>query len=209
MALPLVIEKGATVKHLVLIVFIVCSLMQAQTIATDFPIEGKQAPSFDLPDLSMLQHSLADYLDKPVVINFWTTWCGACAYEFPVLEEFYQRYGEQISLVTICAGNSQEDALALVTEKEVSFPVLYDDEEIISSAYQPTRPHDKRRIVAFPFTVFIDETGRVTYARIGTFTDIEKMVELLQEAGVTLTAPSPLPAESVQPIEHGEKAKEG
>lgn|GEM_PF-1216553 len=196
-------------KCLVLIMFIVCSLMQVQTMATDFPIEGMQAPSFDLPDLSVLQHSLADYLGHALVINFWTTWCGACTYEFPVLEEFHQRYGEQVSLVTICAGNSQEEALALVENKRVDFLVLYDDGRIVSKAYQPPRPQDKRRIVAFPFTVFIDETGRVTYARIGTFTDIEKMVLLLQESGVTLTAPSSLPAQGVQPIEHGEKAKEG
>lgn len=203
-------EEGVTVKYLVLTVFIVCSLLQVQTMATDFPIEGMQAPSFDLPDLSMLQHySLADYLDRPVVINFWTTWCGACTYEFPVLEECYQRYAEQVSFLTICGGNSQDEALALVTEKEVSFPVLYDAEEIVSKAYQPPRPQDKRRIVAFPFTVFIDETGKVVYAKIGTFTDIDQMVSRLQDAGITLTVPAPLPSEGVQPIERGEKAKGG
>lgn len=196
-------------KYLALIVLIVCSLMQVQTVATDFPIEGMQAPTFDLPDLSGAQYSLGDYLGHPLVINFWTTWCGACTYEFPVLEEFEQQYEDQASLITICAGKSHDEALKAVEEKGVGFLVLYDDEEIISKAYQPPRPQDKLRILAFPFTVFIDETGKVVYARVGTFTDIDKMVSLLQEAGVTLTMPSLLFSDGSQPIEHGEKANGG
>jgi len=181
----------------------------AGALATDFPIVGVQAPAFDLPDLSGIVHSLSDYSGHPIVINFWTTWCGACTYEFPVLETFQQDYHGQVTLITICAGKSREEAVAAVKKKGVDFLVLYDDGETVSKAYQPPRPHDKRRIVAFPFSVFIDKTGKVVYARVGTFTDIDKMISLLQKAGVTLAAPSPLPAEGVQSIGHGEKANGG
>lgn len=184
-------------------------LFQAQAIAADFPIVGMQAPDFDLPDLSGATRSLSDYLGSPLVINFWTTWCGACTYEFPVLEQFKQKYADQIQLITICAGKSREEAITAVEEKGIDFLVLYDDQEIISKAYQPPRPRDKRRIIAFPFSVFIDTGGKVVYARIGTFTDVDKMVSLLKESGIPLSLPTPLPSDDAQPIDHGKKAKEG
>ncbi|HDL85328.1 MAG TPA: TlpA family protein disulfide reductase, partial [Candidatus Acetothermia bacterium] len=155
------LNKGVTVKYLALSVLLVASVLSVQALATDFPIVGSQAPDFSLPDLSGATYPLSDYIGHPIVINFWTTWCGACTYEFPVLEQFKQEYADQVSLITICAGNSQDEARAAVEKKGVDFLVLYDEAEIISKAYQPPRPHDKRRIVAFPFSVFIDETGKV------------------------------------------------
>jgi len=197
------------VKYLALIVFVACSLLSVQVMATEFPIVGAQAPTFDLADLTGVQYSLDDYLGHPLVINFWTTWCGACTYEFPVLEEFKQQYEDQVTLITICAGTSQEEALKAIEDKAVDFLVLYDEEEIISKAYQPPRTQDKRRIVAFPFSVFIDETGKVVYAKIGTFTDIDQMVSRLQDAGFTLRVPSLPPSEGSQPVDHGAKATGG
>ena len=193
-----------TVKHLLMALLIACALLSWQALATDFPIVGKQAPSFDLPNLAGVQHSLGDYLGRPLVINFWTTWCGACKYEFPVLEEFKQKYSDQVQLITICAGTSPEEALKTVEEKGVDFVVLYDDKETISMAYQPPRPHDKRRIVAFPFSVFIDENGKVVYARIGIFVDLDKMISLLHESGIDLTEPLAPPIEGERPMHHGQ-----
>ncbi len=196
-------------KYFALMVLLAASLLSAQALATDFPIVGTQAPQFALPDLSGVQHQLSDFIGHPIVINFWTTWCGACTYEFPVLEQFKQEYADQISLITICAGNSQEKALAALEKKGVDFLVLYDEAEIISKLYQPPRPRDKRRIVAFPFSVFIDATGKVVYARIGTFTDLDKMVSLLQDAGIALTAPTLQSSDAKQPIEHGTRSDGG
>jgi len=197
------------VRHLVLIVAVFAALLQVQAMAADFPIEGIQAPGFNLPDLSGTEHSLSDYLGKPLVINFWTTWCGACKYEFPVLESFSQDYHEQVRLITICAGNSQEEALAAVQEKGVGFLVLYDAQEVISKEYQPPRPRDKKRVVAFPFSVFVDKEGKVVYARIGTFTDIDSLISLLEQSGIDLVPAVTRPSDEKQPIDHGEKADSG
>lgn len=199
-------------KYFPLIVLVVAALFQVhlfqeQAMATDFPIVGMQAPGFDLPDLSGQTHSLSQYLGRPLVVNFWTTWCGACTYEFPVLEEFNQKYADQAQLIAICAGTSQEEAVTTVKEKGVDFLVLYDDQQIISKAYQPPQAHAKRRVTAFPFSVFIDADGRVVYARIGTFTDIDKMVSLLEESGISL-APAAAPSDDVHPVDRGKKAKE-
>ena len=196
-------------KYLLVTMLVVGLVFSLGALATDFPIVGVQAPAFKLPDLAGTVHTLSDYIGHPLVINFWTTWCGACTYEFPVLETFQQDYHDQVTLITICAGKSQEEAVAAVKKKGVDFLVLYDDGEIVSKEYQPPRPHDKRRIVAFPFSVFIDTTGKVVYARIGTFTDIDKLTSLLQEAGITLTAPSIPQSDATRPLEHGEKANKG
>jgi len=176
------------VKRVAVVVLVACALLSWQGLAGEFPIVGVRAPSFDLPDLAGIQHSLDEYLGSPIVINFWTTWCGACKYEFPVLQEFEQKYSDQVQLVTICAGDSEQEALETLEEKGASFLVLYDEEETVSMAYQPPRPHDKRRIVAFPFSVFLDENG-VVYARIGIFVDLDKMVSLLHGSGISLTEP--------------------
>ena len=176
-------------KRVAVVVLVACALLSWQGLAGEFPIVGVRAPSFDLPDLAGIQHSLDEYLGSPIVINFWTTWCGACKYEFPVLQEFEQKYSDQVQLVTICAGDSEQEALETLEEKGASFLVLYDEEETVSMAYQPPRPHNKRRIVAFPFSVFVDENGLVVYARIGIFVDLDKMVSLLQDSGISLTEP--------------------
>lgn len=176
-------------KYVAAALLVACALISWQGLGEEFPIVGTQAPSFDLPDLAGIQHSLDEYLGSPIVINFWTTWCGACKYEFPVLQKFDQKYSDQVQLVTICAGNSEQEALETLEEKGASFLVLYDEKETVSMAYQPPRPHDKRRIVAFPFSVFLDENGLVVYARIGIFVDLDKMVSLLQDSGISLTEP--------------------
>lgn len=176
-------------KYVAAALFVACALLSWQGLAEEFPIVGAQAPSFDLPDLAGVEHSLDEYLGRPIVINFWTTWCGACKYEFPVLQQFDKKYSDQVQLVTICAGTSEQEALDTLEEKGVSFLVLYDEKETISMAYQPPRPRDKRRIVAFPFSVFVDENGMVVYARIGIFVDLDKMVSLLQDSGINLSEP--------------------
>ena len=191
-------------KYIVVVTLAVCALLSWQALATEFPIVNMQAPSFDLPDLAGVQHSLNEYLGRPIVVNFWTTWCGACKYEFPVLEEFKQKYSDQVQLITICAGKSQEEALEAMEGKGADFIVLYDDEGDISGAYQPPRPRDKRRIVAYPFSVFIDVDGKVIYAKIGIFVDLDKIVSLLQEYGINLTEPIASSIDGERPVPHGQ-----
>ncbi len=160
---------------------------------SDFPIVGEAAPDFTLPDLAGSEVPLADYTGRPLIINFWTTWCGVCVHELPLFEEFYERYGDQVGLLTVCSGTSPEKAKELVKENSLTFPVLYDDGRTIAGLYQPPRPRDKRRIIAFPFTVFVDGTGTVIYAKIGAFVDMDRLVSLLRKAGFTLTEPEEPP----------------
>lgn len=159
------------------------SLTEKQRLiaTSNFPIVGESAPDFSLPSLNGGSKSLGSYAGRPLVIDFWTTWCVICKKEFPLFEEFHHAYGERIPLLAICSGTSQEDAIALIEEGGYTFPVLYDDGKSIARAYQPQEESVKREITAFPFTVFIDASGTVVYAKAGIFTSMDELLQLLRK----------------------------
>ena len=159
------------------------SLTEKQRLiaTSNFPIVGEPAPDFSLPSLDGGSESLGSYAGRPLVIDFWTTWCGICKEEFPIFEEFHRAYGERIPLLAICSGTSQEDAAALIEEGGYTFPVLYDHGKSIARAYQPQEESVKREITAFPFTVFIDASGTVVYAKAGIFTSMDELLQLLRK----------------------------
>lgn len=159
------------------------SLTEKQRLiaTSNFPIVGESAPDFSLPSLNGGSKSLGNYAGRPLVIDFWTTWCVICKEEFPLFEEFHHAYGERIPLLAICSGTSQEDAIALIEEGGYTFPVLYDDGKSIARAYQPQEESVKREITAFPFTVFIDASGTVVYAKAGIFTSMDELLQLLRK----------------------------
>ena len=159
------------------------SLTEKQRLiaTSNFPIVGEPAPDFLLPSLDEGSESLGNYVGRPLIIDFWTTWCGICKKEFPLFEEFHRAYGEQIPLLVICSGASQEEAVALIEEGGYTFPVLYDDGKSIARAYQPQEENIKREITAFPFTVFIDASGTVVYAKAGIFTNMDELLQLLRK----------------------------
>lgn len=58
-----------------------------------------KAPSLELHDLKGVQHKLEDYRGKPVVLNFWATWCVPCAAEMPLLNEMQKRYQGRVVFI--------------------------------------------------------------------------------------------------------------
>ncbi len=164
----------------------------------DFPIVGVTAPAFSLPSLSgAATISLDAYHGRPVIINFWTTWCGVCVHELPLFEKFYAQYHDQVGFIAVCSGKTEQEAKELIKKNGITFPVAYDAGRKIAGIYQPPRPRDTRRIIAFPFTVFVNKDGTVVYARIGAFVTIDKLITLLQQAGIQIkkekTPPPTLP----------------
>src|SRR5580658_5763990 len=59
-------------------------------------------PDLTLPDVKGVEKSLRDYLGRPVIINFWATWCGPCRREIPLLKQLRQAHaGERLEVVGI------------------------------------------------------------------------------------------------------------
>ena len=123
-----------------------------------------EAPDYSAPDFTVLdwdgnEHKLSEFVGKPIILNFWASWCGPCKSEMPDFEEAYKRYGEEIHFVMVncTAGDSMEDAKSLIEENGFTFPVYFDTTNEASYLYGAS---------SIPMTFFIDEKGDlITYAR--------------------------------------------
>ncbi len=90
-------------------------------------LEGKAAPGFTLVSLDGKKVSLSDYKGKPVLVNFWATWCGPCKLEMPWLEEFHKKYEDKglVVLGVVAADQAGKSTIENVVQKAgVTYPVL-------------------------------------------------------------------------------------
>ncbi|TLS50018.1 TlpA family protein disulfide reductase [Paenibacillus antri] len=125
------------------------------------PKIGFQAPGFQLSDLNGESYFFDNIRgNKPVVVNFWASWCNPCRIEAPELVKLYKEYGEEIEIlaVNLTEGDSAEAAAEFAEEYGFTFPVLLDKEGTVSDLFQ-TR--------AVPTTYFINKDGTIQDIVIG------------------------------------------
>lgn len=120
------------------------------------------APDFQVEDAEGNMISLSSFQGKPVVLNFWASWCPPCKSEMPDFQAAYDTYGEDIQfvMVNLTDGNreTKETASAFIEESGFTFPVYYDVNMEAAYAYN---------ISSIPVTVLIDADGTVVAHRIG------------------------------------------
>ena len=97
---------------------------------------GKVAPNFTLTSLDGKKVSLADYKGKPVVVNFWATYCGPCKLEMPWFQEFSQKY--QAQGLTVLGlddedGVTKDDVQKAAKKIGVSYPILIANDKVGSA----------------------------------------------------------------------------
>ena len=111
-------------------------------------------PDFTVYDLEGNAHKLSDFRGKPVILNFWASWCGPCKSEMPDFDEKYGIYGEQIHflMVNLTDGSQEtfEKGSAYIREQGYSFPVYYDLDFSAAMAYG---------VMSIPVTYFVDSEG--------------------------------------------------
>ena len=111
------------------------------------------APDFTVLDEKGNRVSLSDFRGKPVVLNFWATWCYYCKAEMPDFNTAYQKYPDvQFLMVNATDGVEEtvDKAKKYVEENGFLFDIFFDTESEAVSAYNVT---------GFPCTFFIDENG--------------------------------------------------
>lgn len=127
------------------------------------PEVGDTAPDFTLQSLSGKKVSLSDYRGKPVLLNFWATWCEPCRGEMPFLQEVAEDTEWTAQGLVILAVNLGESAAAVgdfVDRYGLTFTVLLDTTDKVGMQY------NARYI---PTTYFIDKDGIIRSAKIGAF----------------------------------------
>ena len=123
------------------------------------PTEPQQetipAPDFTVYDADNNPVYLSDFAGKPIVLNFWASWCGPCQREMPHFEQAYQDLGEDIHfvMVNMTAGRETlKSAQDFLAQTGYTFPVLFDLEMDAAYTYG---------VYSLPMTVFIDAAGNV------------------------------------------------
>ncbi|KJJ68622.1 TlpA disulfide reductase family protein [Clostridium sp. FS41] len=139
--------------------------------------EKIEAPDFTVLDIDGTPIKLSDLFGKPIVLNFWASWCSPCKSEMPEFNEVYKDLGEDITFVMVNLVDGQretkETGTQYITEQGFSFPVYFDTEQEAANAYG---------IRSIPTTVFIDKDGYIVTGAQGTIDaeTLKKGIDLIK-----------------------------
>ena len=124
-----------------------------------------------LPDFTVYTEdgkkvSLYDKLDRPVVINFWATWCPPCKTELPAFDALAKEYGDRVEFMMVNMTDGERETVDAVLEflldNGYSFPVYYDTHMDAAMTYG---------VSSIPLTVFMTSEGKMTDYHVGAMTE--------------------------------------
>ncbi len=139
----------APVLVLALLVLLVMGVLRSP----GHPGRGSAAPAFTAPRLDGRGTlSLDAFRGRPVVLNFWASWCGPCKSEAPLLEGAYRRYRGRVAFVGVDVNDARSDARAFVRRHGITYPNVFDADGSIYRDYGLTGQ---------PETFFIAPDGRI------------------------------------------------
>ena len=114
-----------------------------------------RAPDFTVTDAHGNLVNLYDFLGKPIIVNFWASWCGPCRSEMPDIQKAYEQYGNEIHflIVNLTDGSREtaETATDYITQEGYTFPIYFDTTLNAASVYGA---------YSIPMTFFIGAEGQ-------------------------------------------------
>ncbi|CAH1215090.1 MULTISPECIES: TlpA disulfide reductase family protein [Paenibacillus] len=138
------------------------------------PQAGLLAPAFSLQGMDGRTYTAGGAKEKPILVNFWASWCEPCKQEAPGLNQLAAKYQNDLDVygVNVTPYDKLKDAMAFVDNYKLTFPILLDED---GSAYA------KYNGVAFPTNVLIDGNGVVQEIILGILPEkeLEKKIKKL------------------------------
>ncbi|MBS3109108.1 redoxin domain-containing protein [Candidatus Woesearchaeota archaeon] len=130
---------------------------------------GEMAPDFGLEALDGRTVKLSEFRGKPVIINFWATWCPDCLIEMPWFEETHRESNGSIILLGVDLQESREDMIRFVQENGITYPILLDPDRVARDMYKS---------MGVPTTYFVSKEGIIVDLKQGGLTKEEYQEKL-------------------------------
>jgi cytochrome c biogenesis protein CcmG/thiol:disulfide interchange protein DsbE len=150
---------GVSLVNIVLLVLILTQLLTPAQQTVSDPLVGHPAPGFSLTVLGGLpgksQLALADLRGRPVVLNFWASWCDPCQEEMPLLESTWkslQAQNKDVVFVGIDFQESSATATSFLRQHGITYAMVLDANGAVANKY---------RIASLPDTFFINRGGTI------------------------------------------------
>jgi cytochrome c biogenesis protein CcmG, thiol:disulfide interchange protein DsbE len=123
---------------------------------------GYAAPDFQLPALDRRDDArLSSYRGRPVIVNFWASWCNPCRQEFPLLKDALREHrAERLAVIGVTYQDIASDSRAFVKQRDATWPQGIDDDGAVANAFG---------VRAIPQSFFVRADGTIA-ARIFGFT---------------------------------------
>lgn len=102
--------------------------------------------------------TLSEHEGSVILLNFWATWCGPCVREMPAFPRLVEKYGDDLTLIAVNVGETEQDVKAFLEKNSYGFSVGLDTEGGISALY-PTE--------GIPYTILIGRDGRIASIYLG------------------------------------------
>ena len=122
----------------------------------------KKAKNFKLPMLNGQQsYSLKEFEGKPVILNFWASWCAPCREEMPFIQKAWKDYKTKgIQFIGINIMDDKDEAIKVLESLNINYLNLYDPPGEVSKKYN---------VLALPVTIFIDKYGNIIQQNYGPY----------------------------------------
>jgi thiol-disulfide isomerase/thioredoxin len=150
---------------------------QENTLSSSLQTQAtkESAPDFTVKDVKGSNVSLSDFKGKPVVLNFWASWCPPCKAEMPDYEKMYQQYSKKgivFMMINLTDGDRETTATAqqFLKDNHYTFTAYFDTKYLASDAYS---------ISSIPDSIFIDKSGNIvnTYQGMIDAATMKKNIE--------------------------------
>ncbi len=124
--------------------------------AEQLPVAVVTLPDFTLPDLDDRPRSITEWSGRPLIINFWATWCAPCRREMPLLQSLQDERADGSLQVIGVALDKLADAKRFVAQIKATYPILYgeDDGTVVAESFGDD-------FIGLPFSAFVAPDGEI------------------------------------------------